>query len=147
MVFTWYGQKETEMIYLLGSIFIWLLVMEMNSSQDAIWSDYVKDKKDNDKLHSFDAVAIAALGVLLAYGYKGFDLESLRLALFFFLARAAYFSWRMNLKRIKRGIKITWHHLGSNWWDNIFKGNEKLYFIVGLTGMLATIYWLIFPYV
>jgi hypothetical protein len=121
--------------------------MEMNSGQDAIWSDYVKDKKDNDKLHNFDAIAIAALGLVLAYGYNGFTIESLRLLIFLFLGRSHYFAWRLNLKRIRRGINIKWYHLGGGWWDKLFEGNEKIYFVVGLIGIFADLYWTIRAYV
>lgn len=136
-----------DLIYLISSVVAWIIAMEMNSSQDTIWSSLNMTKTQNDKLHSLDAVAVAVLGFVIALGYKGFTIESLLLGLFFFFARAQYFSWRMNMKRKKKGINITWFHLGANWWDNIFKGNEKLYFIVGFAAMPTILFWLFKEYV
>jgi len=134
---------SVDLIYLASSVAVWILVMEMNSSQDAVWSKYVKDQGDNDKLHLWDAIGIAALGILIAFGYRGVSIESFTLGLFFFFSRAGYFSWRMNMKRNHVG----WNHLGNRGWDKIFNGHNTLYFITCFVGMAGCLTWLFKEYV
>jgi len=135
------------MVELIISILVWILAMEMNSSQDIIWSNPCLEKKERDWLHNLDAVQMAALGFALAFAYRGIAIESFLLGLFFFFARSGYFSWRMNMKRIKRGIKISWYHLGQNKWDKLFHGSPKLYFTVCFLGMLSCMIWLFKEYI
>jgi len=120
--------------------------MEMNSSQDVIWSSPMLPKNYRDALHNLDAVQMAALGFALAFAYRGFAIESFLLGLFFFFARSGYFSWRMNLKRIKKGTNISWYHLGQNKWDKLFHSSPKLYFAVCFLGMLSCVIWLFKEY-
>lgn len=118
----------------------------MNSSQDILWSIGAVPKKSRDKLHRLDALQMGALGLALAFSYRGLAIESFLLGLFFFFSRSGYFSWRMNLKRIKDGIKISWYHLGENKWDKLFHSSPKLYFITCFLGMFATAFWLLKEY-
>lgn len=134
-----------DLIYLIGCIVVWVLVMEMNSNQDAIWSFYVKDKMHNRKLHRYDAVAIAALGIILAFGYRGVTIESVILGLFFFFMRSGYFSWRMNMKRLPK--RMPWNHLGSTGWDSLFQGNNTVYFLTCFAGIVSSLIWLLKEYV
>lgn len=130
------------MVELIVIVVVWILAMEMNSSQDVIWSVPRLTKDERDKLHSLDAVQMAALGFALAFAYRGISVEGLLLGLFCFFSRSGYFSWRMNLKRGK-----DWYHLGSGWWDSIFNGSSKLYFITCFLGMISTLIWLFKEYV
>jgi hypothetical protein len=135
------------MVELIISIVVWIVAMELNASQDVIWSSPRLLKQQIDALHVLDGFQIAAIGIALAYSYKGASLESFILGVFFFFARCGYFSWRMNMKRKRKGTKISWYHLGQNWWDKLFHGSPKLYFIVCFLGMPSCIIWLSKEYI
>ena len=132
---------------LILSIASWTLFMEMNSSQDKIWSNSNISKLNKDRLHNLDAIGVFFLGITIAFLYNGFSVESSLLALFFLFSRSGYFSWRMNMKRIKDGVNIKWNHLGDGRWDRTFKGNETLYFILCFSGMIATIFLLTLEFI
>jgi len=133
-------------VELIIPIAAWMIFMEMNSSQDAIWSNSNITVKNKDRLHNQDAFGVFFIGIALAYAYKGISLDSLALALFFFFSRSGYFSWRLNMKRIKAGLQIKWNHLGKGRWDKIFRGFPTTYFIACFLGMTLTLIYLLWSY-
>lgn len=122
-------------IFIVGMI----LLFEVESSTDKIYSEMGQTLEQNRMWHKRDALYLAILAMIIIYRYFGITLESLLAFSYIGTLRMTYFNIRLNMRRGKPIF-----YLGENGWDGYFKKWTNVYYIVAISLVISNVLILYF---